>query len=185
MNIMHIKQLIHCYWLVPVLFISACSSHIPAEISKVPVGAPGVAQAHKQIDAYISQKVRWGGVILSNENKQKTSRLTIIAFPLSQCGEPQISDESPGRFIAIIDEFLEPLVYNSDREITVIGKLLRSETLTIGEFAYEYPVIQVENFYLWPSRSDPSDINFPHYWYDPWYRPYYPRYPYYPRGFRR
>lgn len=165
------------------MLMSACSSHIPPEIRQSLDGAPSVAQVRDKTDTYLSQKVRWGGVIHHTENKHNASWLTIIAFPLSDRGKPQDSDQSPGRFIAIVDEFLEPLVYSRDRKITVTGNLLRTETFKVGEFPYEYPVIQVDHHYLWPPELEPANYDYPPYWwYDPWYNPYYPwRHPYYPR----
>ena len=178
------KPTIRSGWFALIALMSACSSHIPPEIRQALDGAPSVAQVRDRADSYLSQKVRWGGAILATENKQNASWLTIVAFPLDNEGEPGDSDQSPGRFIAIIDKFLEPTVYNSDRQITVIGNLLRTETLKVGEFAYEYPVIQVEHYYLWPPKPEPVD--YPPYWYDPWYNPYHPwQYPYYPRRYRR
>lgn len=168
------------------MLISACSSHIPPEIRQHPNGAPSVVQVQQNADNFISKKIRWGGIILNTENKHNTSRLTILAHPLSSRGEPRVNDQSPGRFIAIIDKFIEPLVYSQNRKITITGKLLRTETLKVGEFPYEYPVIQTEQHYLWPNEPEPSDLNRHPYWwsdpwYDPWYHPYYPWHsPYYP-----
>ena len=180
----YIKPIIYSGWFALIMLISACSSHIPVEIRQPLDGAPGVAQVRDQSNTYLSQKVRWGGVILDTENKLNASWLTIVAFPLDDQGEPGSPNQSPGRFIAIIDKFLEPTVYNSDRQITVIGSLLRTETLQVGEFPYEYPVIQVEQYYLWPAKAE--QMIYPAYWYDPWYNPYYPwQYPYYPRRYRR
>lgn len=170
-----IKQIICSGWFASIMLMSACASQIPPEIRQTLEAAPSVAQVQNQAENYLSQRVRWGGIILQTENKHETSWLTIIALPLSDNGEPQASDQSPGRFIAIVDEFLEPLVYSQDREITVTGSLLRTETLKVGEFPYEYPVIQVDHYYLWPARPEPTDINYhPYWWYDPWHYPYYP-----------
>ena len=135
------------------------------------------------MDTYLSQKIRWGGIILNTENKQNASWLTIIALPLNESGKPLDSDQSPGRFIAIVDEFLEPLVYSPDRQITVTGHLIRTETQQVGEFSYEYPVIQVEHYYLWPAKPEQTYVDYPPYWHNPWYYPYgysWP-YPYYPQ----
>jgi outer membrane lipoprotein len=169
--------LIHAGWLVLVLSITACSTHIPSEIRQPLEGSPGVGEVRANADAFVSRKVRWGGVILGTENRQDASRLTIVAFPLSDDGEPRVSDQSSGRFIAIVDEFMEPTVYSSDREITVTGRVLKTETLKVGDFAYEYPVIQVEQYHLWPEKTDPVYVDYPPYW---WYDPWYPYYPYYP-----
>lgn len=173
------KQIIRLSGLASIMLLSACSSNIPIEIKQPLEGAPSVTQVRGQADAYLSQKVRWGGVILQTENKENASWLTIISFPLDDYGEPRSSGQSPGRFIAIVNEFMEPLVYEPEREITVTGHILRTEIIKVGEFPYEYPVVQVDNYYLWPPQPEPADYP-PYGWYDPWYSPYYPwHYPYY------
>ncbi len=173
-----LKSITNLGWLAFFMLVSACSTHIPPEIKQPLEDSPGVAQVRHQIDAYLSQKVRWGGIILQTENKQNVTELTIVALPLSENGETLKSDQSPGRFIAIIDEFLEPQVYSPERKITITGQVLRAETLKVGEFVYEYPVIQVDHYYLWPPEPEPSYLDYPPY---PWiYGPYYPwDYPYY------
>lgn len=175
------KSLNYPVGFVLILLITACSSNIPVEIRQSLEGAPSVSEVRDQPEDYTSQRVRWGGVILNTENKHKTSRLTIIAFPLNDNGKPRVSGQTSGRFIAIVDEFLEPLVYSRERLFTVTGELVNSETHNVGEFAYDYPVIEVDFHYLWPKTPDPATVNYPPYrYYDPWYHPYYyPRY--YPR----
>ena len=176
MKFMH--PLIYSAWLILVVTLSACSTHIPPVIKQPLEGAPTIGEVRDKAAAYRTQTVRWGGIILDTENKQDSSSLTIVAFPLNDDGEPQVSDQSTGRFIALVDEFLEPLVFSREREITVIGKLLKTQTLDVGEYAYEYPVIQVEHYYVWPVKEDPVYVNYPPYWwYDPWY-PYPFLYPY-------
>ncbi len=171
------NPIIYAALVMSLLFVvSSCSTHIPPEIKQPLEGSPGIGEVRDTADVFIEKKVRWGGVILDTENKQDTSQLTIVAFPLKDNGQPRVSDQSTGRFIAIVNEFLEPLVYNSDREITVIGKLLRMETLDVGEFAYEYPVVEVQQYYLWPAEEDPVYVDYPPFW---WYDPWYPHYPYY------
>jgi len=155
-------------------FLSSCASRIPVEIRGDLENAPTVAEVHTQADKYLSQKVRWGGKILNIENKQNTSRLTIVSFPLNGYGRPKNTQQSPGRFIAIVDEFLEPELYSKDREVTVIGDLLKSETLKVGEFAYSHPVVKVENHYLWAIEEKTPDNYMHHWWHDSWYNPYYP-----------
>ncbi len=158
------------------IFLSACSSQIPSNIRHSIDGAPELTQVGANPKAYLSQGLRWGGIILATENREKFSRLTIVGFPLNDNGRPSITSTSPGRFFADVDDFLEPLVYSRDREITVIGKLVKTEVSKVGEFDYEYPVVDVEEFYLWPLR--PKTVNYNPPYYSPYYRPYFN--PYYP-----
>lgn len=160
-------------------FISACSSHIPLPIRQDLPASPSLQSAQQQTETFKSHTVRWGGMITRIENKQSHSQLEIIALPLGSDGQPQQSDQSPGRFIALVDQFLEPEVYSPERMITIVGTLQTSETRKIGEFPYVYPVIQVEHYYLWPVRQQPAYRD--DWRYDPWMHPYYyPGYPYYP-----
>ncbi len=178
-NMVFINTTIRSGGLILMMLITACSSSIPVEIRHSLDSSPDVTQVRAQPASYISQQVRWGGMILEPENKQNTSRLTIIAFPLSDNGQPLTSAQSPGRFIAVINEFLEPLVYSRERLITVNGRVVKIETLNVGEYPYLYPVIEVDHYYLWPIKQVPRYVDYPPYWrYDPWYYPGYPwRYP--------
>jgi len=159
-------------WIVLILLVTACSSSVPLEIRQALPDAPGVEQLREQPASYVAQQVRWGGKILQTDNRQDASRVTVIAFPLSGKGEPQTSAASTGRFIAIVDGFLEPLVYGSDRLITVRGRFLETESRQIGEYPYLYPLIKVDHYYLWPIKQPPRYYDYPPYWgYDPWYYP--------------
>ena len=169
-----VKSIISAGCFTLAVLLSACSSHIPPEIKQPLDGAPSVPEVRGSASEHISKNIRWGGVILGTENKAKSSWVTVLAFPLNSYGEPQKDQQSQGRFIAVIDQFLEPTVYSHDRKITVTGKLLRTETQKVGEFPYEYPIVQVEQFYLWQPDPEPSPLDrYPYWWYDPWYDPFY------------
>lgn len=156
------------------LALTSCASRMPVEIQGEFDNAPDTTQAHTQPDKFLSQQVRWGGKILNIENKQNTSRLTIVAFPLNSYGRPKNSNQSHGRFIAIVDKFLEPELYSKDREVTVTGSLQKSEIVKVGDFSYSHPVVQVNNHHLWAIKqaTPPNYMN--HWWHDSWYNPYYP-----------
>ncbi len=157
-----------------ILSLSSCASRMPVKIQGEFTHAPDAAQVHIQPDKFLSQRVRWGGKILNIENKQNTSRLTIVTFPLNSYGRPKKSNQSLGRFIAVVDKFLEPELYKKDREVTVTGSLKKSETLKVGEFSYSHPVVQVDNHHLWQIEQTTSSNYMHHWWHDSWYNPYYP-----------
>ena len=129
---------------------------------------------------YQGQQVRWGGTIIETGNRKAATMLTVLGRPLYRGGEPKFTDDSAGRFIAIIPEFLDPEVYAPDRQVTITGTVLHTEAGKVGEYPYSYPVIQADTWYLWPGRTNapygyPSPL-----WHDPWhYDPWYPYgYPY-------
>jgi len=187
-----IKLIIYTFGFLLIVSLQACSTRVPPEIKQAPLSKITVKQVREQPDSFTSQSVRWGGIIVETLNKNKSSHVSIVALPLSKGGKPQSSDQSAGRFIAIVDEFLEPLLYCKGRRITVTGNILRTEVQKVGEFPYEYPVVSVDDYYLWPEEKDPEQIIYSPYWhYGPWFNhDFYPwPYPYrltpYPRKIER
>lgn len=163
------------------LLLSACASQVPLMIREAPADSPSLAQVREDAATYLGQPVRFGGTIISTDNREDVTWLTVLGQPMYKDGKPEYTDDSAGRFIALAPEFLDPKVYAADRQITVTGTLLRTEAGKVGEFAYTYPVVQAEAWYLWP-KDVVQPYDYDPWWYDPWYyRPW--RYRGYPYGY--
>ena len=156
------------------LVLGACASKIPPNIREAPLNAPAISQVRADPDSFIGSRVRWGGAILSLENSADKSRISIVTFPLSSDGKPVAKGGSAGRFIAEVEGFLEPAIYNKDRDITIVGIIQHVETQRVGGYDYDYPVVAVDEFYLWLEKPLQTDYN--RGYYHPYYRPYYPFY---------
>lgn len=176
---------IRSLWLFGVLALAACATTVPPAIDKAPPDSPDIATVLADPGRHVSQPVRWGGTILELDNRADSTWITVLALPLGAHGEPQGGGASPGRFLAAVAGFLDPMVYTQNRRITLAGTLTGTETRQVGEYGYVYPVLKVEDHYLWADPPEYSDDDYPYWWYDPWYDPwYYPWYPYYyPRHF--
>jgi outer membrane lipoprotein len=157
------------------LLLSACASDIPRMIREAPAGNPSVEAVRDHVDDYLGREVRWGGKLIETGNLEKTTVLTVLSRSLSKDGEPELDDDSGGRFIAIVPAFLDPKVYAADRLVTVTGTLQRAETRKVGEYPYRYPVVDARAWYLWPKETEaPYGYPYPYPgWYDPWYGPWY------------
>lgn len=165
--------------LLTTLLLSACASQTPVNIREAPPGNPAPDVVRNDPAAHQSQQVRWGGEILETENRENATWLTLLARPLEKDGKPKLTDKSRGRFLAKVPAFLDPKVYTADRKVTVRGTVNGSETRTVGEYRYNYPVVDASDWYLWPREVEyPPDYYYNPWWYDPWfYDPWY-RYPY-------
>lgn len=146
------------------LLLAGCASNIPEQIRSEKGSQITPDEARQQAETFAGQNVRWGGEIISIENKADFTHLTILARRLDVDGQPISSGNHQGRFIAEIDRFLEPSQYPVGREITVFGSFDRTITRKIGEYSYIHPVVKVTTFHLWPEPI-PAE---PDYWYDPW-----------------
>ena len=168
--------------LLLVVLLSACASQIPLSIREAPADNPTLEQVREYAADVMGRQVRWGGTIIETENRENATRLIVLGRPLNRDGDPRFTDDSAGRFIAIVPGFLDPQVYASDRRVTVSGTLLSTEDGKVGEYPYTYPVVQADAWYLWPAETEwPYGYPYPG-WYDPWYYdPWYPYgYPYRP-----
>ena len=172
-----------CGVLLLSLLLNACASQVPLNIREAPAGNPSLEQVRANTTDYLGQQVRWGGTIIETGNREATTLLTVLGRPLYKGGKPKFTDDSAGRFIAIVPAFLDPQVYAPDRQVTFTGSLLRTETGKVGDYPYTYPVIQADTWYLWPVNTAwPWGYPSPG-WRDPWY--YDPWYPYgYPYPYR-
>jgi outer membrane lipoprotein len=172
--------------LLMALLLSACASQVPQNIRNAPADNLSLEQVREHAADHLGRQVRWGGTIIETGNRENTTRVTVLGRPLYKGGEPRFTDDSAGRFIAIVPEFLDPQVYAPDRQVTVTGTLLRTETGKVGEYPYTYPVVQADVWYLWPKASKrPYGYPYPG-WHDPWfYNPWYPYRYGYPYRYRR
>ena len=129
----------------------------------------------QQTDDYTGKTVILGGYILETKNLTAQTTIRVLQTPLGFGEEPKSKDKSEGRFLVLQEGFLDPEVYAKDRKITVAGKVLASNTETVGEQTLPYLEIESLEIYLWPKVEY-------YLWtppYDPLYYLYYP-YPYHP-----
>ena len=94
-----------------------------------------------------------------------------------------VTPEKPGdRFLARSDEILDPALYAEGKKVTLTGTVIGSETRTLGQAPYPYPIFAIGEIRLWseeesqqrlyPYRYNPYDPGY----YSPYGHPYwYPR----------
>lgn len=102
---------------------------------------------------------RWSGVIAKVQNNASNTRLEIVYFPASAGGRPQVSDQTPGRFVAYVKGFVDPLVYAQGKQITVLGALAAPEAGKVEQYQYLFPVIQDAAVYLWPKKQERVEVD--------------------------
>lgn len=95
----------------------------------------------------------WGGAILDIQNLQEVTQIEVLAYPLNASDRP-LQDRAPlGRFIIRHAGFLEPTNFAQGRALTVLGNIGDSQTGTVGDSTYDYPVINAEELHLWSGEA--------------------------------
>lgn len=160
------------------LGLAGCASYP----EKLQVTDPNVLVSYQdaasKADQVKGQSIRWGGAIVKVENKEKSTMLEMVYYPLTSYGRPLSSDESMGRFRIHVNGFMDPMVYQVGRLMTFTGELTGVEEGLVGEHKYVFPSANVTNYYLWKKlqRIDISRVDI---WpYDYWFN-------HYPRPFSR
>ena len=160
------------------LALSACASQVPILIKLPPNPDPEFNQVKNNIVTFQKQYVRWGGKIISVENKEDSTWIEILAGQLNRYGKPGYNTDYEGRFIARIDGFLDPELYSKDRYLTIFGIIDTEFVKRIDDHPYSYPLVSAKEHYLWPEYRT---ARYQYQYYYPYYHGYY--YPYYSSHF--
>lgn len=161
------------------LLAAACASNVPKEISTKPEAPVAVDTVRDNPDLYHGKKVRWGGEIASVKPQADSTLVEVVARQLFGSGRPKESDQTQGRFMVKVADFLDPTVYEKGRQFTVTGSITGSMEQAIEAFQYKYPVVTADAHYLWepvPQTSRYDYYPYPGYydpWYDLWHSPFY------------
>lgn len=159
-----------------VILISGCSG-LPKEMQNTPFTDLNLETVSSNPHLYQSMTFRWGGTIISVENKQNFSHAQILFYPLNSYGRPQIDKKTQGRFAIKSDKLLDPAIFKKEMEITVNGKLTGEIEQKIDEKTVKIPLLSLDHIHIWPKLS-PEESRYPYYYpYSP--HPFFYSYPYY------
>ena len=168
MNKMNSKRL----FLITLLFLTGCASNLPVELTTPIEGSPQVSEVLQNFDAHKGELVRWGGSIASVENKEDETWVEIVSRELNRSGRPKSSDQTDGRFLAKVSQFLDPEIYKKGRLVTIYGELAESQDGKIGERSYTFPVVNSKKAYMWAEYRDLPQHPVHRRYYDPFWDPY-------------
>jgi len=124
-------------------------------------------------EQYVGKTVILGGYIVELANRPDQSRLMILQAPLDSQDHPKSRKKSKGRFLVTTNEFLDPMLYEKGRRVTVAGKVAGQATEKIGDYAYTMPKIKSSELHLW---DEPKYRHYHYHYYDrhyPWTDNYY------------
>ena len=158
------------------LVLSACTN-IPIQLdgdytSLIPENAT---------EADLDTRIRWGGMILETRPEADFTCFEILSKELGSSMRPVASDQEGGRFIACKPGFYDPEVFKKGREVTLTGPIVHMDKRKVGDYDYQFPVVDIDFMSLWPKRQHRVYMYGPYqpwYWHYPPHRYYY-RYPYF------
>ena len=154
--------------------LAACGP-MPQEIRREAASSPPFVEIQKDPDKFKGTVVIWGGLVIEMANLKESTELKVMRTALDLEERPTDLDRSEGRFIIVVDRFLDPNIFKRGREVTVGGEIIGQKIRAIGEINYIYPVVRAKELKIWEQR-----VLYPPYYYDPWF--WGPPYPWRPWG---
>ena len=130
-----------------------CRSAIPKE---------SLRQVHPEItfqglikdpERYKGKVILVGGQIVSTTVRESESWVEILQQPLDWKQRPQNTDVSYGRFLVRFQGFLDPAIYATGKQITVLGEVLGEKVQPLNEMEYTYAVLLPREHYLWKPET--------------------------------
>jgi len=170
------KKVILFTLLGAVAILAGCATPmVPREVMSTVTQPPTTfREIQHNTDHYIGTTVLWGGQILGVKNAKETTVIQILQEPVDSDGTPTSRDASQGRFLAGSSEYLDAEVYAPGRRVTVVGKIKGKITqpLAEGQSEYDFPVVAIDQVYIWP--KEPRVVYPAPYYYGPpvWWGPY-------------
>lgn len=101
-------------------------------------------------NAYKGRSVLWGGVIANTTNKEDGTEIEVVQMPLGHWDRPVHADRSAGRFLVTTPEFLDAMIYDKGRKLTVVGEIEALREGTVGDSPHRFPVLAAGKMHLWP-----------------------------------
>ena len=169
------------FWVIGILplMLSACTPVISTQLMDQVDRDVTYGALAARPDEFKGKVVLLGGTIVQTVPKPSETEIEVVQKQVSSSGEPRLTDKSEGRFLVVVDRFLDPAIYQAGRDLTVAGEVRGSEVRRLGEIDYRYPVLTAQELYLWKRPSAPPvypypySFGYPAFW---WWR--YPGYPY-------
>lgn len=164
----------------PVLLVNACTPVIsPQLMEQVDRNLTYGALASRP-DESRGKVVLLGGTIVQTVPKPEETEIEVVQKQVSSSGEPYLTDKSEGRYLVVVQRFLDPAIYRPGRDITVAGEVQGSVLRRLGEIDYRYPVITALELHLWKEPFSPQAYPYGYPFGYPYYRRWwlYPGYPY-------
>lgn len=142
-------------WVLLILLSSLLAACAPPPVFKTTgneatVPPSTVAQTPEH---FIGRSVIWGGQVISVQNLSNTTRIEMLGYPLDSSQRPQLQSSEGGRFIAIMQGYVERLNYSPGTLVTIRGRIKGTFAGHVGKAAYVFPLVQVEASHVWTAEE--------------------------------
>jgi outer membrane lipoprotein len=138
-----------------VMVFGSCAPPFPRELLEKVDRNIVFADMMKDPARYSGKLVMLGGMIVKTTNLPEETVIEVLQQSLDSDGRPLPTDETGGRFLVLVDRFLDAAVYQRGRSVTVIAEAAGARMQPLDEIEYRYPVLQARSVHLWAPHTGP------------------------------
>jgi outer membrane lipoprotein len=130
------------------MWITGCATPVFKNVThRVDVSASDVQQAPEQ---YSGAEIVWGGRIVGFENREDTTEVEVVSYPLDREQKPIVEAPTQGRFLLVLPGYVEALDYPVGRHLSVHGQLAGTRVGRVQDHEYIYPLVRGSAVNVWP-----------------------------------
>ena len=148
------------------LLMTGCTSVLSNQIVREADDKVAFPDLLQKPDRYRGAVVIVGGQIIETVVRENETWVQVLQLPLGWQQQPDITAASQGRFLVVYQRFVDPLIYEKGRKITVGGVVQGGRVITINGKLYTVPSILERESYLWkaedyyPAAGSPPAVQF-------------------------
>jgi len=147
--------------LASIFIISGCTAIISDQSRKLINTDASFKTIKETPEIYIGKTMLLGGRIASIRNNADGAQIEIVQFELTSQDYPEESFISYGRFLATSSNYMDPLIFRPGMLITLVGELKGKKTLRLDDMDYNYPLLTLREWHLWPGSEVDRGCTYP------------------------
>jgi outer membrane lipoprotein len=160
-----------CLFLSLIGLVSSCAPVISPELRAKVDPSLTFGEVVQDPNAYKGKMILFGGEILQTlPQKDGTTLMEVLQWPLDGRGEPQRSLTFQGRFLVLVKGNLDLSTYEKGKKVTVAGEIQgEMKGKEIGQLTardYNYPLVLSKEIHVWRDYFYPFSGPPPR---DPWF----------------
>jgi len=148
-------------WMI--LFLSGCAPVLSQAVIDASDRNILFGELQRNTERYLGKSVLFGGTIVQVGNGPDGSWAEVLQRPLGFRLEPELDDQTEGRFLIMSSEVWDEQIFSKGRKITVVGKVEGKESRPLDQTTYDYPLLRVQEYHLWPYGTQSGSGSYFHF----------------------
>jgi outer membrane lipoprotein len=150
--------------LLLLLLLSSCATVLRKDLMERGIRDFSFTNLVKDPETYKGKLFILGGLIADTRLTERESLIEALYAPVDRGGFVGDITSPPQRFLAFYPKeagILDPMIYKSNKQVTLAGTFTGTQTGMIDKMEYLFPTFQIQEIYLWEERPRIQYVPYP------------------------